>query len=597
MSRFGPTFYNDGTVEFRIWAPRLESLSIRLLHGIEFTSHGMTLGHDGLFQVRSPARPGMNYWIELPDGTLRPDPSSRFQPQGVHGPSQLINTSAFQWNCSDWHGVPKRELILYEMHVGTFTLEGTYIAAIERLDELREVGVTAIELMPLNETAGSRNWGYDGVNLFAPRNSYGLPEELKRFVDAAHSRGLAVILDVVYNHFGPEGNYLHEFGGYISNSRKTVWGDAPNFDGDGSRFMRDFIIGNALYWLEEYRFDGLRLDAIHCILDNSTPHIVTEIGQAIDSFRVYVNREICLIAESNVYDPEILTQLSEKGHGFDAAWCDDFLHSVYAVLRPGQHMSQRQYQPHSDLDVVLRRGFVFQGTLSMSRRRIPLEPPSAAVRLESLVFAIQNHDFIGNHPHGLRLDRLTSRDAHLAAAALLILHPAIPMLFMGEEFASPNPFLFFVDFSDDTLQRAVETGRPAEYPQHDWTGVDSPFTESVFRASFIGDAESGDDFTRQWYKDLIQIRKNWISQGILCGASFQAEWDEQLQLARIVYRHEDQLAVVLVRLHSSTENPSILEVPIDCNVILSHNCEPKGNDPNVFELRPFAVLVSLKQSS
>ncbi len=293
----------------------------------------MLRDEEGVFTLRVPARAGDRYWFELADGKLRPDPASRYQPDGVHGPSQVINTRTFSWKTRDWRGIPKHDIVMYELHVGTFTEQGTYDAAIQRLDELVELGVTAIELMPVVETAGDRNWGYDGVNFYAPRHSFGPPESLQRFVDEAHARGLAVFLDVVYNHFGPEGNYLHDFGGYVSQAHRTAWGDAPNFDEEGASKVRDFILGNVAYWIEEFQFDGLRLDAIHCIADHSKTHIVNEIGQLVDGLRRRLGREICLIAESNVYDPELLTQLNEEGHGFDAAWCDDFLHSVFAVLR------------------------------------------------------------------------------------------------------------------------------------------------------------------------------------------------------------------------------------------------------------------------
>ena len=537
------------------------------------------------------AKHGDLYWIELPDGTRRPDPATRFQPRGVHGPSQLVDTNSFKWIHNQWQGIPKRSIILYEMHLGTFTDGGTYLSAIERLPELIELGVTAIELMPLAETAGQRNWGYDGVNFYAPRNSFGTPEELCQFIDAAHGLGLAVILDVVYNHFGPEGNYLHDFGGYISEKHRTVWGDAPNFDEDGSQLMRDYVIQNAVYWIEQYRFDGLRLDAIHCIRDDSQVHVVTEIGQAVDDLRVKLKREICLIAESNVYDPELLTQLSERGHGFDAAWCDDFLHSVFAVLRPGEHMSSRQYHPHSDLDIVLRRGFVFQGTLRTTRARIPLAPKTQAVRLESLIFAIQNHDFIGNHPSGLRLHQLTSHDAQRAAAALLILHPSIPMLFMGEEFATNNPFLFFADFGDQPLRTAVEEGRKREYPQHDWSHSASPLDEVVYVQSRIGNAESGSAETLQWYKDLIRIRKQWQQAGLLCAENFEAEWDEAARLARLTYRHGEEVGSVLVRLHSADDLPRSLKLEINSGLQLSTNCTVVDNDSRSLTLGAFAVVV------
>ncbi len=588
--QLGPRFNDDGTVTFQVWAPRHQSLSIVLVNEAGASTIPMSRDERGVFTAKHHSKNGDRYWVELPDGTRRPDPASRFQPDGVHGPSQLVDTQAFRWNTQNWRGLPKQSLIVYEMHLGAFTRQGTYQSAIERLPELVELGVTAIELMPLAETAGARNWGYDGVNFYAPRNSFGTPEQLCSFIDAAHELGIAVFLDVVYNHFGPEGNYLHDFGGYISKKHRTVWGDSPNFDEDGSRIMRDFIVQNAVYWLEQYRFDGLRLDAIHCIEDDSAVHVVTEIGQAIDELRLKLQREICLIAESNVYDPELLMQLSESGHGFDAAWCDDFLHSVFAVLRPGEHMSSREYHPHSDLDIVLRRGFVFQGTLRTTRARIPLAPQTQAVRLESLMFAIQNHDFIGNHPSGLRLHQLTSHDAQRASAALLLMHPSIPMLFMGEEFATENPFLFFADFGDAALRTAVEEGRKREYPQHDWSHSASPLDEVVYVQSRIGAAADGDAETLQWYKDLIRIRKQWRESGLLSAETLAAEWDEAARLARLTYRHGNEVGSVLVRLHSADEVPRSLDVEVK-NVQLSVKCEAVKEEPNTLQLNAFAVVI------
>lgn len=588
--RFGPTFHEDGTVTFRVWAPRLEKLSIKLADHL--TSSAMIRDENGMFSVRLAATSGTPYWVELPGGTLRPDPASRFQPKGVHGPSQLVNTCAFNWKDASWRGVPKESLVMYEMHVGAFTRGGTYESAIQDLDRLVDLGVTAIELMPITETAGKRNWGYDGVNFYAPRNSYGTPEQFQRFVEAAHQRGLAVILDVVYNHFGPEGNYLHDFGGYVSPNHGTPWGDAPNFDAEGSRLMRDFIVQNAIYWIEEFRLDGLRLDAIHCMADDSTTHVVTEIGQAIAESRVRLNREICLVAESNVYDPELLLPLSENGHDFDAEWCDDFLHAVYAVLKPGDHMSARQYVPFSDLDLVLRRGFVFQSTLRSERKRIPVSSSLPSANFESLIFAIQNHDFIGNHPSGKRLHQIAGHDAQRAMAAMLLMLPSIPMLFMGEEFASENPFQFFADFSDHNLRKAVEEGRRKEYPQHNWTNSASPLAESAFRNSFIGDPASGNAQTLQWYKDLIRIRKQWIQSELLGSSNLHAEWDATAQRVRITYRHGANVGEVLIRLEMPDAAPQALRLAVDKDLNIQAEFDPVDNAGGEFCSSPFAVVVA-----
>jgi maltooligosyltrehalose trehalohydrolase len=381
---FGPTFNQDGTVTFRVWAPACETLSIALVEPAKRIP--LTRDTNGMFTATAKVDPAAKYWIEFANGNHRPDPASRFQPEGVHGPSQLVDTREFKWEQASWRGRSKHELIIYELHLGTFTSTGTYLGAIERLHEIVDLGATAIELMPLAQSAGLRNWGYDGVNFFAPHHVYGSPDQLRQFIDAAHQLNLAVILDVVYNHFGPEGNYLHDFGGYLSKQHGTPWGDAPDFEGQGAVTMKDFVIANACYWLEEYRLDGLRLDAVHCMIDTSAPHVVTEIGRAIDGLRSEVNHQIHLIGESNVYDPHLLTSLDNGGHGFDALWCDDFLHSVFAIFRPGEHMSQRHYLAHRDLETVLHRGFVFQGGLNGRRERVPMEPaaPKASDRIHDL---------------------------------------------------------------------------------------------------------------------------------------------------------------------------------------------------------------------
>ena len=292
-----------------------------------------------------------------------------FKPAGVHGASQVID-HAFDWTDQDWQGVPQEDLIIYELHIGSFTESGTFLAAIERLDELVELGVTAIELMPLATAAGRWNWGYDGVNLFAPSPNYGSPDDLRRLINAAHHKGLAVILDVVYNHLGPEGNYLADFGPYFSKRHTTPWGAAPNFDDQGSEQLRRFFVANAIGWLDEYHFDGLRVDAIHCMRDDNDPHIASQISKAVTQWSEKTGRKTTLIAESNVYDPNMLAPRSSGGIGFDAEWCDDFLHGVFAVVRPGEQLCHRSYQA-DDLQQTLKYGFVYEGTLREQRGRAP----------------------------------------------------------------------------------------------------------------------------------------------------------------------------------------------------------------------------------
>ena len=587
----GPQFHHDGTVTFHLWAPKCGTVKLCLQ---DAAPQSMISNGAGQFSLRVPATHGTRYAFELPLGERRPDPCSRFQPDGAHGQSELIDPEELTRSDADWQGVPRGDLIIYELHIGTFTVEGTYLAAIDRLDELVELGVTAIELMPLAQSGGRWNWGYDGVQFFAPQHTLGRPEELRNLIAAAHARGLAVILDVVYNHFGPEGNYLHDFGGYISEKHRTPWGDAPNFDGEHAEVTRAWILENVRYWIEDFHFDGLRLDAIHCIADESKPHIAHEIGTCVADLRSRLQREIHLIAESNVFDAELLAPLDQGGCQMSALWCDDFLHSVFAQLRPGEHRSSREYTPHDDLELVLTRGYIFESTFLAAQVRVPQAANRKSIELESLVCSIQHHDFIGNHPDGLRLHQLTSPAAQRAAAALLLLSPSIPMLFMGEEFASDSPFLFFVDFEDENLRRAVENGRREEHPQHNWSRVESPTSPAAFTRSKIGPAAAGDPETRQWYRDLIRIRKQWLASGLLRTANLTASWDAQTHTASLEYQSESEQSVVLVRLHPANQIVQQIERCISQSIILSQNTLSNPNLIQSYQIGPFGVVIGIQ---
>ncbi len=573
-----------GTVtRFRVWAPDHASLSIELASAVSTPSgdarlFSMNRAANGFFELELPNNlAGADYHIVLPEGIRRPDPVSRFQPVGIHGPSQVVDANSYCWSDQNWRGVAQGDLVIYELHIGTFTQLGTYRAAAERLPELVELGITAVELMPVAESAGRWNWGYDGVLFFAPRHTYGTPDDFRRFVDTAHGLGLAVILDVVYNHFGPEGNYFREFGPYISDKHSTAWGDAPNFDGDNAQAVRDYFTANISYWIDEFHLDGLRVDAIHCMSDESRPHIVSDMSIAFAEQRHQTSRHLHLIAESNVFDAQMLQSREGGGHGYDAEWCDDFLHSVFAVLRPGEQMSNRVYGGE-DLQAVLQRGYVYAGSLELLRRHISLEEDSTRAELLALVYSIQNHDFIGNHPLGQRLHQLTSDDAHRAAAALLMLVPAIPMLFMGEEFASPHPFYFFVDYGDAHLREAVERGRKAEYPQHDWSGGASPVAPAAFELSKLGPASEGNQQTRDWYKSLIAARKRWRKSGLMSAQSLEAQWVAEQQTAILHYGDDSESRFVVVRLNSRVMQHRPARLKLAGSIELSQNCEPtKGS--------------------
>jgi malto-oligosyltrehalose trehalohydrolase len=364
---------------------------------------------------------------------------------------------------------------------------------------------------------------------------------------------------VVYNHLGPEGNYLGESGPYLSSKHTTVWGAAPNFDDPThGPELRRWFIANAVHWYHEYHIDGLRVDAIHCMKDESETHVVAEMSQAVKEWSHESARPAMLIAETNVYDPNMLAPLDDGGIGFDAQWCDDFLHSVFAVVRPGEQLCHRSYVQDTDLDQTLRMGYVYEGTLRGERGR---QLPESRVDTQGLIYAIQHHDFIGNHPLGRRLHQLTSPETQRAAAALLILSPAIPMLFMGEEYACERPFQFFVDFTDDHLREAVVEGRKREYPQHDWVHGTLPIDPNAFHDSKIQTAEVGDREMRDWYRSLIRLRKEWQANGWLNDANLTVENDLEHGFFSMRYSLGAAIATVAVRLAADREDEEVYNPP------------------------------------
>jgi maltooligosyltrehalose trehalohydrolase len=562
----GARLVSESRVEFCVWSPTVDCVHI-YLEGPENENPLALQKQDGGYHVGAMdgVRAEMRYYCSFDGGPKRPDPASRFQPEGVHGPSQIVPCE-FAWTDSKWRGVPRDSLVIYELHVGAFTEAGTFRAAAARLDELLDLGVTAIELMPVADCAGRWNWGYDGVCLFAPNRNYGTPDDLKCLINAAHAKGLAVILDVVYNHLGPEGNYLGESGPYLSSHHNTVWGSAPNFDDrDHGVGLRRFFIANAIHWLEEYHFDGLRVDAIHCMNDDSECHVVTELSQVVRSWANLAQRPAVLIAETNVFDPEMLSPVSNGGSEFDAQWCDDFLHSVFAVVRPGEHLCHRRYVSGSDLDQTLRSGYVHEGTLREERGRVQPASPADA---RGLIYSIQHHDFIGNHPLGKRLHQLTSTETQRAASALLLLSPAIPMLFMGEEFCCENPFQFFVDFGDKDLRTAVVEGRKREYPQHDWSKGMLPTDAAAFHDSKIGSALNGDREMRAWYRDLLAHRRRWIVRGILQQRHMVVDTCIDKGIFVLRYRTAVNCVTVAARLSSSTDSNDVCDFTASGELIM-----------------------------
>lgn len=546
-----PTSANS--VRFEVWSPYANRVTLELVeHDGQseslLTTHDLAPAASGIWALEIEANVGVLYRYSIDGQPGRPDPRSRFQPFGVHGPSQVIDPT-HDWQDADWKGVAKRDLIIYEMHIGSFTPDGTYAAATNRLDELVELGITAIELLPLAQSPGRWNWGYDGVNYFAPRNTFGSPSALKDFVDACHARSIAVINDVVYNHIGPEGNYLSSFGPYKSSTRDTPWGDAFNFDGKDARQVRQFVLDNIEYWIKEFHLDGVRLDAVHYMFDDSEYPILDEIRDEFKSLASALDREVFLIGESNIYDPHLVGDVANDNPHHDAVWSDCIMHSIYTVGDPDLRLTNRHYKP-TDLSEAIEHAYVFS-TPNAIRVTPKIREKHHANEdrryMESLIMALQTHDSVGNHPHGKRLHQLTSVEFQKAAAPLILLYPSIAMIFMGEERATESPFPFFADFEDKSLRNAVDRGRRDEYPHHDWKGSPLPSDELAFTSTRFAE---GDQNVLTWYQSLIAFRKSGIADGWLCVDGFSTTSDVESNTYRLIFDHPQGQLNVVSRLSS-----------------------------------------------
>jgi maltooligosyltrehalose trehalohydrolase len=467
---------------------------------------------NGYFQLKVDGiRPGAHYLFRLGDGGHRPDPASRSQPAGVHGPSEVIDTH-FAWHDEDWSGLDLADYILYELHVGTFTAQGTFDAAIGELDRLCDLGVTAIEIMPVAQFPGPRNWGYDGVYPFAVQNSYGGPLGLARFVDACHEKGLAVVLDVVYNHIGPDGNQLRHFAPYFTERYKNPWGESFNFDGRHSDEVRRYFLANALYWQTEFHIDGLRLDAVDSIKDFSTWHFLAELAEVTRRQANRLGRRFHLIGESDLNDVRLLRSPECGGHGLAGQWCDDFHHAVHALLTGERAGYYQDFGPLEQLARPYRHGYGFTGQFSAYRGRRH-GSPSRGQPAQQFVVYIQNHDQVGNRPHGERLGSLVDFESLKLAAGLLLLSPCTPMLFMGEEYGETAPFLYFISHDDPRIAESVRRGRRREFADFGWPpGVrePDPQAEETFLRSRLRTEQAQEGPGRvlhDFYRELIYLRR------------------------------------------------------------------------------------------
>ncbi|HYP14298.1 MAG TPA: malto-oligosyltrehalose trehalohydrolase, partial [Bryobacteraceae bacterium] len=558
-SRPGALYLGNSRCSFRVWAPAAEQVTVEVYTPspktlkLERADHGYWVG------VLEHTEAGARYKYRIDNRSPLPDPASKSQPDGVHEPSEVVDEE-FAWSDSGWHGLPIENYVIYELHVGTFTPEGTFDAAIDYLPYLKGLGITAVEVMPVAQFPGSRNWGYDGVYPYAVQNTYGGPAAFKRFIDAAHALELAVVLDVVYNHLGPEGNYVQQFGPYFTSRYKTPWGDAVNFDGDDGTGVRNFFVQNAIYWIRDLHVDGLRLDAVHAIYDSSERHILADIGAAVHEIGRKTGRIVTVIAESDLNQPHIVTSLREGGYGLDAQWSDDFHHAMHTKLTGERSGYYEDFGSTQDVAEALEHGFVYRGQFSKHRGREHGADPSSLPG-SSFVICLQNHDQIGNRMLGERLSQLVPFDDLKLSAASMLLSPYLPLVFMGEEYAESAPFLYFVHHSDPALVEAVRKGRRQEFASFGWGAeVPDPQGESTFESSKLNHSLRNDGASAvllEWYRTLLDLRRHTPSLSNLSRENTRVERMGSGEVIAMWRMHRAASTLVLMNLNSENETIEI----------------------------------------
>jgi malto-oligosyltrehalose trehalohydrolase len=589
----GPRWLPRGGVRFRVWAPGQASLGLRIESA---QARAMKAGRQGWHELDvADAQPGARYGFELSDGSVVPDPASRFQPDDVHGWSELLAPSQYQWRVA-WQGRPWEEMVIYELHLGTFSREGTFLAAIDKLDHLAGLGITAIELMPIADFAGARNWGYDGVYLYAPDSTYGRPDDLRALVDAAHERGMAVLLDVVYNHFGPEGNYLPRIAPqFFTQRHQTPWGAAINFDDAGSGLVRDFFVQNALYWLQEFRMDGLRLDAVHAIRDDSSTHLLDEIASRVR--RELTERPVHLILENEENQSRpLLRERDGAVRRYTAQWNDDVHHVLHVAATGEGHGYYEEYLRDTQLLArAIAEGFAFQGQVMRFRGRAR-GSPSRALPPAAFVAFLQNHDQVGNRAFGERIGHLASTSVLRAVSSVYLLAPQIPMLFMGEEWNARQPFQFFCDFQG-SLADEVRRGRREEFKRFPQFAdpaqrerIPDPQSEQTFEASKLcwEDRALPEHVSwLRWYQRILVARRAHIVpliREILQAGEWRAMGDGAVMVCWDCARgRELHLAANL--------SDEAHEFPYDDGRVLWH----EGDKPEGTRLAPWSVRWTLAE--
>ncbi len=557
--RLGAQIHPDGATEFTVWAPKAAQMELHLIDQAIYLP--MTRDQQGYYSCQvSDVKPGDQYLFRVGKQAEYPDPASRHQPEGVHGPSAVVSLD-YAWQDAQWRAPSMRNLVFYQLHVGTYTAAGTFEAIIPYLPRLHDLGVNALQLLPVAQFPGERGWGYDIASPFAVQQSYGGPDGLRALVDAAHGQGLAVYLDAIYNHLGPEGNYLDVYGHYFSDTYRTPWGHALNFDGPHSDHVRRYVLENALYWLKHFHIDGLRLDATQMIFDATPRHILLELGEVAHDWAERHNRRVHIIAESDASDRRLLTPSSVGGYGLDGQWLDDLHHSLHVLLTGERERFYADYGGIMQMVKVLREGYAHTGTYSLFRQR-RVGSPAADLPTDHFVVFSQNHDQVGNRPGGERLSRLTDFDGLKAAAALVTCSPYVPMLFMGEEYAETAPFYFFSDYSDEVVIAGMRAGRAELLTGFEGEPVD-PQDEAAFTLSKLDHDlrnHGSNGLLYRLYRELLRIRRANLAITHPDRAHRQVHVDSASRVLALVYEMDAANFMLVINLHPSREGSIKLPV-------------------------------------
>ena len=582
----GAVYKGENKVEFCIWAPFAETVEVVLNQNN--ASHVLSKDPQGYWSQSIPGvKAGDLYKFRI-DKKEFPDPASLSQPEGVHSWSRVVDHSAHAWQDESWKGRELGDMIIYELHVGTFTPKGTFEAVIEKLDHLEELGINTIELMPIAQFPGDRNWGYDGVYPFAAQESYGGVDGLKKLIDACHRRNFSVLLDVVYNHFGPEGNYISQYGPYFTDKYHTPWGSAINFDDEYSDQVRNHFIQNTLMWLRDFHFDGLRLDAIHEIIDRGARHFLKELSEKTDELEAKTGKRYILIAESDLNDTRIVQEYKKGGYGLEGQWVDDFHHSVHTLLTGESAGYYADYGKMEYLAKAFKQAFIYDGIYSPFRKKSVGNSPQG-FDPSNFVICIQNHDQVGNRLLGERLAELVSFEKQKLAAAIMLSAPFVPMLFMGEEFGEKKPFQYFISHGDPDLVKAVQEGRKREFEyffhSHSEGEFPDPQADETFQNSKLNwnfEQEEQQKLLFEYYKELLKLKKQGAFS-LFGHESLKTEVDEEKKILKVSAKDQNSGLKGIFNLGESTYTEKISEKDLP-EVLLSSADKKWGGNTGVGDL-------------